>query len=81
MNLKVYFLTVLGSTLFLLTASSILVLTNVRFRLPDFPTHERSVQNSAINREKQLKHWNRKWKLRLIEESNPNWKDLYNLIN
>ncbi len=32
---------------------------------------------SAITREKQLKKWNRKWKLRLIEERNPEWKDLY----
>jgi len=31
----------------------------------------------AINREKQLKRWNRKWKLELIEKSNPNWVDLY----
>jgi putative endonuclease len=30
----------------------------------------------AIVREKQLKRWNRKWKLRLIEEFNPTWKDL-----
>lgn len=33
--------------------------------------------NSAIKREKQLKSWNRKWKLNLIENSNPEWKDLY----
>jgi len=32
---------------------------------------------SAIQREKQLKFWQRKWKLRLIEEFNPEWKDLY----
>jgi len=32
---------------------------------------------SAITREKQLKKWNRDWKLRLIEEQNPDWKDLY----
>jgi len=31
---------------------------------------------AAIEREKQLKKWNRKWKMRLIEESNPEWKDL-----
>jgi len=31
----------------------------------------------AILREKQLKKWNRAWKLRLIEEKNPDWDDLY----
>ena len=34
--------------------------------------------NSAIEREKQLKKWNRKWKLELIEKFNPEWQDLYN---
>ncbi len=32
--------------------------------------------DTAITREKQLKKWNRDWKLRLIEESNPTWQDL-----
>ena len=32
---------------------------------------------SAIGREKNLKAWKRKWKLELIEDSNPDWKDLY----
>jgi putative endonuclease len=32
---------------------------------------------AAIVREKQLKKWNRDWKLRLIEEFNPEWTDLY----
>jgi putative endonuclease len=31
----------------------------------------------AIAREKQLKKWNRSWKIRLIEECNPYWRDLY----
>mgnify|MGYP000032072530 CR=1 FL=1 len=31
----------------------------------------------AITREKQLKKWNRAWKLELIEKTNPDWKDLY----
>ena len=32
--------------------------------------------NDAINREKQIKHWNRQWKMELIEKENPNWQDL-----
>jgi putative endonuclease len=32
---------------------------------------------NAIKREKRLKKWNRAWKIRLIEEHNPNWDDLY----
>ena len=31
----------------------------------------------AIVREKQIKEWKRLWKLRLIEELNPDWDDLY----
>jgi putative endonuclease len=34
----------------------------------------------AITREKQIKKWNRKWKLELIEKMNPEWKDLYDEI-
>ena len=34
----------------------------------------------AIKREKQIKKWNRSWKLRLIEGQNPNWDDLYKNI-
>ena len=36
--------------------------------------------NSAIKREKCLKKWNCDWKIRLIEESNPHWEDLYKNI-
>ncbi len=35
---------------------------------------------NAIRREKRLKKWNRAWKIRLIEEFNPNWDDLYSGI-
>ncbi len=33
--------------------------------------------NSAIQREKRLKKWNRAWKIELIEKFNHDWKDLY----
>ncbi|HJP99846.1 MAG TPA: GIY-YIG nuclease family protein [Rhodanobacteraceae bacterium] len=36
---------------------------------PDFP--------SAILREKQIKKWNRAWKLELIESDNPEWRDIW----
>jgi len=32
--------------------------------------------NDAITREKQLKKWNRSWKIELIEKHNPKWEDL-----
>jgi putative endonuclease len=31
----------------------------------------------AIRREKQIKKWNRQWKVELIETDNPEWKDLW----
>ena len=31
----------------------------------------------AISREKQLKRWHRDWKINLVEEDNPNWRDLF----
>lgn len=36
---------------------------------------------NAIIREKGLKKWNRPWKMRLIEEMNPEWEDLYETLN
>jgi putative endonuclease len=43
-----------------------------------FELHES--MESAILREKRLKEWKRKWKLALIERTNPNWQDLYPTI-
>ena len=34
----------------------------------------------AITRGKALKAWKREWKIRLIEESNPDWRDIFDLI-
>ncbi|MBR0753173.1 GIY-YIG nuclease family protein [Bradyrhizobium jicamae] len=34
----------------------------------------------AITREKALKKWHRDWKIRLIEEDNPDWRDLSHLL-
>ena len=36
-----------------------------------------ATMEAAITREKRLKKWNRAWKIRLIEESNPYWNDLW----
>jgi putative endonuclease len=43
------------------------------YQVFDSPEH-------AIAREKQMKKWNRIWKLREIEDMNPQWKDLYETI-
>jgi len=37
--------------------------------------------DEAIAREKQLKKWERRWKLELIESFNPTWTDLYETLN
>ncbi len=34
----------------------------------------------AIGREKQLKKWNRAWKIKLIQDFNPTWEDLYTKV-
>jgi putative endonuclease len=39
-----------------------------------------ATMEDAILREKRMKKWNRAWKLRLIEENNPQWRDLYEEI-
>jgi putative endonuclease len=32
---------------------------------------------AAIQREKTLKHWPRQWKINLVEQQNPDWRDLF----
>ncbi|WP_226469160.1 GIY-YIG nuclease family protein [Luteimonas panaciterrae] len=39
-----------------------------------------STMEAAIQREKRIKKWNRAWKVRLIDESNPPWRDLWSDI-
>jgi len=41
----------------------------------------RHTMDEAIRREKQLKKWNRAWKIRIIEEMNPDWIDLHGAID
>lgn len=47
-------------------------------RLVWYEVHE--TMESAIWREKAVKEWQRAWKLKLIEDANPDWKDLYDTI-
>lgn len=49
------------------------------FQLVYLEVHDRTAD--AIMRERQIKKWNRKWKLRLIEAQNPDWRDLYDELN
>ena len=52
-----------------------------RYRVHDlvyYDLHETMV--SAIGREKQMKKWNRAWKVELIEKHNPDWRDLWGEI-
>jgi putative endonuclease len=41
--------------------------------------HHHILEN-AIRREKQIKKWNRTWKFRIVEEMNPDWEDLHDVI-
>ena len=38
-------------------------------------------RESAFARERQMKKWNRAWKLEMIERANPNWRDLWDDVN
>ncbi len=47
-------------------------------RLVYYEVHDNA--ENAITREKRIKKWRRAWKIRLIEEFNPEWDDLYDVI-
>ena len=34
----------------------------------------------AVQREKNIKHWARRWKIELIEKTNPDWQDLFDSL-
>jgi putative endonuclease len=44
-----------------------------------YEVHE--TRHGAFTRERQIKKWNRAWKIRLIREMNPDWLDLYETLN
>lgn len=48
--------------------------SNKTYSLVYFERHS-DVESAAV-REKQIKKWNRRWKIELIERNNPDWKDL-----
>jgi putative endonuclease len=43
-----------------------------------YEQHE--TRESAFQRERQMKKWNRAWKLKLFEEMNPSWHDLFDNV-
>jgi len=50
-----------------------------RYRLKMLVYFERyNTPREAIQREKNIKHWSRQWKLQLVEGADPKWRDLFN---
>jgi putative endonuclease len=53
-----------------------------KYRITNLVWYEHhQTMEQAIRREKQLKKWNRNWKLELIEKMNPSWRDLHDEID
>ncbi len=50
-------------------------------RLVWYEAHDEIEIELAIQREKTMKHWSRAWKVRLILDINPDWRDLYEDLN
>jgi len=52
-----------------------------KYKLQSLVWYEpQETMESAITREKALKYWHRVWKVRIIEQMNPDWCDLYNEV-
>ncbi len=52
-----------------------------RYRVNKLVYYKRQAsKGKAISQERQIKKWDRQWKMRLIEEVNPEWEDLYEQI-
>ena len=53
-----------------------------RYQTHDLVYYEmHPLMEDAIKREKRLKEWQRAWKLRVIEQANPEWLDLYDEVS
>jgi putative endonuclease len=53
-----------------------------RYELKRLVWYERHEDiREAIQREKTMKHWSRAWKVRLVLDMNPDWRDLYEVLN
>ena len=48
-------------------------------RLVWYEVHD--LRETAFQRERRMKTWNRLWKIELIEAANPGWRDLYETLN
>jgi putative endonuclease len=48
-------------------------------RLVWYEVHD--LRETAFQRERRMKKWNRLWKIELIEQMNPGWRDLYETLN
>jgi putative endonuclease len=92
-ELKTYFIYILASKprgVLYIGFTSDLVVRVVQHRLEEFDGFTKRYfikrlvyyesfadPSMGITREKQLKKWNREWKIKLIEKHNPEWLDLY----
>lgn len=54
---------------------------SARYNLDKLVYYENfETKKEALTREKRLKKWNRDWKIKLIEETNPDWEDIFSCL-